>query len=94
MSDVGGSAWGAPEVTESRVFVGTAGMLNYVIPHRAAAMALDRATGRPVWQFAMQSPNVPVSRETVPYGFVGSPALGADFVYFPALDGRLYAFTR
>ena len=92
-SDVDGSAWGAPAVTNARVFVSAAGMQNYLVPHRGAAIALDRATGSRVWQFSAVPP-VSSSNETVPYGFAGGPALGPRFVYFPSLDGRVYAFDQ
>jgi len=28
------------------------------------------------------------------YGFAGSPALGDEPVYFPCIDGRVYAFKQ
>jgi outer membrane protein assembly factor BamB len=87
--DAGGSAWGQPAVTDARVFIGTVGALNYLVPHHATVLALDRKTGRPVWRHPM----LPPIDGTEVYGFAGSPALGEGLVYFPSLDGHLYAFA-
>jgi outer membrane protein assembly factor BamB len=91
--DIGGSAWGQPAVTETRIFAGAAGVLNYLVPHRATALALDRATGRPVWRHPIPPPAGAESAATA-YGFAGSPALGDELVYFPCIDGRVYAFRQ
>jgi outer membrane protein assembly factor BamB len=89
--DAGGSAWGQPAVTEARVFIGTVGALNYLAPHHATILALDRKTGRPVWRH----PLVPPTEAGVDvYGFAGSPALGEGLVFFPSLDGHVYAFAQ
>ena len=91
--DAGGSAWGQPAVTEARVFIGTVGTLNYLVPHRATLLAVDRKTGRPVWRYPL-APPAQASSEVTAYGFAGSPALGEGFVYFGGLDGHLYAFEQ
>ena len=90
-TDVGGDAWGQPVVTADRVVVSVAGGVNYPMPHRGGVVALDRRTGRPLWQFSVDRPHVSGS-EYVPYGFAGSPASGGGLVYAGALDGRVYAF--
>jgi len=87
-TDVWGWAWGEPAVTARRVLVGTAGQRGYPVPHRGAVVALDRETGRPVWQFTVEAGDV----ET--YGFTGSPAVAAGRVFFAGLDGRVYAFSE
>jgi glucose dehydrogenase len=85
-TDVHGWAWGRPAVTGDRVFVGTSSSPGYLVGHQAAALALDRATGRVVW------------REVVPpaksgtYGFTGEPAVGAGLVFFGGLDGKVRAY--
>jgi outer membrane protein assembly factor BamB len=91
--DVGGSAWAQPAVSESRVYIGTVGVLNYLVPHHATVLALDRKTGRPAWRHPVAPPAI-VKSETIPYGFAGSPSLGDGFVYFPSLDGHVYAFAE
>ena len=92
-TDVGGSAWGEPAVTNDHVLVGAVGVVNYMPAHQGGAMALDRQTGRLVWRFAIDPPNGPTQSGLVPYGFAGSPAIGTRLVYFGGLDGRVYAFT-
>jgi outer membrane protein assembly factor BamB len=87
-ADVWGWAWGQPAVTEKRVYIGTCAMPGYPAPHRGLAVAVDRATGRPLWSFG-----VPAPKEGT-YGFAGSPATGSGKVYFAGLDGRVYAFEE
>jgi outer membrane protein assembly factor BamB len=87
-ADVWGWAWGQPAVTEERVFIGTAGQRGYPAPHRGAAMALDRATGRALWQFVLEP------KDAGTYGFTGSPAVAEGLVFFAGLDGRVHAFRQ
>src|SRR4030095_7204976 len=69
-TDVHGWAWGQPAVSADRVYIGTVGTGGATPPHRGLALAADRASGRPVWQFP-----VPAAAKGS-YGFAGSPALG------------------
>jgi outer membrane protein assembly factor BamB len=87
--DVLGRALGRPAVSEDRVYVGTSGVPNYLSDLRGAVIAMDRGTGRPIWQFVPEP-----STGEGPYGFPGSPALGADLVFVTGLDGRVYAFAK
>ena len=87
-TDAGGWAWGQPAVTADRVYIGTVGTKNYMVEHLGAALAVDRATGRPVWRHPAPA------ADDRPYGFGGSPAAGGGRVFFPSLDGRLYAFAE
>lgn len=87
-TDVFGWAWGQPAVTETRVYLGTCGMGDYLAPHRGGVVAMDRASGRPVWRFA------PDKTDAKTYGFPGSPATGAGRVFFTDLEGRVYAFAE
>jgi outer membrane protein assembly factor BamB len=93
-TDVGGSAWAQPLVTEAAVYEGTVGTLNYLVDHRALMIAVDRRNGRPVWQYPVQAPPNASPRELTPYGFAGSPALAGNVVVVGGLDGRVYAFNR
>ena len=85
-SDVFGAAWGTPILTDQLVFVGTRGQANAA--HAAAALALDRATGRIVWRFPVATPAGAAFS-----GFAGSPAATRGLVVFGAVDGRVYAFA-
>jgi outer membrane protein assembly factor BamB len=87
-ADVFGWAWGQPAVTGDRVFAGTASQAGYLAGHRGMVVALDRATGRPVWHY----PAVPAP--TGAYGFPGSPAVGEGLVFVTGLDGTVYAFPQ
>jgi outer membrane protein assembly factor BamB len=87
-ADVYGWAWGQPAVTDARVFAGTASRKGYLAGHRGGVVALDRATGRPVWHYAVEAP------ESGAFGFPGSPAVGAGLVFVTGLDGRVYAFRQ
>jgi ketosteroid isomerase-like protein len=85
-ADVFGITWGQPAVTGRRVFAGVQGS-HGLVEHAAGAFALDRASGRVLWQFPVAEP-VP----SKPWGFAGSPAVGAGRVFLAGLDGKLYAF--
>jgi outer membrane protein assembly factor BamB len=92
-TDTGGSAWGQPAVTDKRVFIGIAGTLNYLVAHRGSILAVDRATGLPIWRFAVAAPTTATSELTA-YGFAASPAIGEGLVFFASLDGRVLAFVQ
>lgn len=91
--DVGGWAWGRPAVTEKRVFIGAIGAQKYTSDHHGAALAVDRATGRPAWRYPADPPSA-APAELTTYGFAASPALGDKLVYFAGLDGRVRAFLQ
>jgi outer membrane protein assembly factor BamB len=91
---VAGSAWGEPAVTATRVYEGTTGVLNYVPPHRAELIALDRHNGRPVWRFDSPTPAAAGRKDVVPFGFSGSPALLNGRVYIGSIEGSVYAFAQ
>jgi outer membrane protein assembly factor BamB len=85
-ADVFGWAWGQPAVTDDRVYAATSSQAGYPAGHKAGVMALDRASGRVAWRYEAKP------AEKGAFGFPGSPALGAGFVYVTGLDGRIYAF--
>jgi outer membrane protein assembly factor BamB len=87
-ADVFGWAWGQPAVTDTRVYAGTASQKDYLAGHQGLVVALDRATGRPVWHYVAE----PSAKG--PYGFPGSPAVGEGLVFVTGLDGRVYAFAQ
>jgi outer membrane protein assembly factor BamB len=87
-TDVHGWAWGQPAVTAERVFVGTSSTRGYLAAHEGGMMAVDRVSGRPVWRYALAPPSAG------PFGFPGSPAVGAGRVFVTGLDGRVYAFAQ
>jgi outer membrane protein assembly factor BamB len=87
-TDVYGWAWGQPAVTAERVFVGTSSTRGYLAAHEGGVMAVDRASGHPVWRYAVEPPS------TGPFGFPGSPAVGGGRVFATGIDGRVYAFGQ
>jgi outer membrane protein assembly factor BamB len=88
-TDVWGWAWGQPAVTDRRVYMGTSALGGYMVGHRARIMAVDRATGAPVWRHL-----APPAGDEKAYGFTGSAAVGAGRVYLAGLDGKVYAFAE
>jgi outer membrane protein assembly factor BamB len=85
--NTGGSPWPTPAVTDKRLYAGAVGITGYFIDHRGAFFSLDRASGKPVWQFAL-APN-----EASPtWGVAASPVVDHGRVFFGGLDGTLYAF--
>jgi outer membrane protein assembly factor BamB len=93
-TDVRGSAWSQPAVTATRVYEAVAGVTNYIAPHEGRIVALDRTTGRPVWQFAAAPPPASTDRKPLAFGFAGSVAVNDDAVFAGGLDGKLYAFDK
>jgi hypothetical protein len=88
-ADVHGWAWGQPAVTDDRAFVGTAALRGYQNDvHRGGVVALDRATGRAVWRYALEPPTEGA------WGFPGSPAVSAGHVFVTGVDGRVLAFVQ
>jgi len=86
---VHGWAWGQPAVTEARVFVGTFADPHYVVKHQGGLLAVDRATGKPVWRYPLEEP-----ADGRAYGFPAAPAVGEGLVFVGGVDGRVYAFPQ
>jgi outer membrane protein assembly factor BamB len=87
-ADVQGWSWGQPAVTGARVYAGTSSQVGYLARHAGGVLALDRATGAVAWRYPAPAP------ASGPYGFPGSPALGAGLVFVGGLDGRLVALRQ
>jgi outer membrane protein assembly factor BamB len=87
--DTNGSPWSTPAVTRKQVYIGAAGVMNYFIDHRGGFFAVDRATGKEVWQYPM-----PVIPNSSTYGVASSPAVQDGLVFFGGLDGVFYAFAE
>jgi outer membrane protein assembly factor BamB len=85
----GGWPWGEPAVAGGRVFIGSAGDAEYMVKHEGSFIAVDRATGRMAWRFA-----VPPPAGKGQSGFVGSAAAADGRVFVGGLDGRVYAFAQ
>lgn len=87
-ADVHGYAWGTPALDGDRLYVGTRGEAG-PIPHRAHALALDRATGKVLWQHSITGSNA-----QAPQGIAGSAVVvrSASRVVMAAVDGRVRAF--
>ncbi len=88
-TDVFGWAWGRPAVVNARTYVATSGNSSYSAAHRASVVALDRTTGRPVWQFVANTDDLPGV-----FGFPGTLAVGEGLVFAAGLDGRVYALRQ
>ena len=91
--DVWGSAWAQPAVSETTVYEGTAGATNYLIDHRATLLAVDRQTGKPIWQYRLEAPTSG-AQDMVGYGFASAAALAGDLVVVGSIDGRVRAFHK
>jgi len=92
-SDVLGSAWAQPIVTESMVYQAVAGVTHYIAPHRGAIVALDRRSGRPQWWYPADEPRVSATASAA-YGFVGAVAVDGDRIFAGGVNGRVHAFAR
>ena len=86
-TNVDGSAWSTPAVTDKHVYIGVVGVSPYFIEHHGGFLAVDRTTGNIVWRFPMTA--IPGS---VDYGVASSPAVDQGMVFFGGLDGTFYAF--
>lgn len=86
-TDIHGISWGRPAVTDDRVFVAVRHSPS-IGPHEAHLLALDRASGEPVWRYPCERPEGATHR-----GFGASPAVWRDQVFVGGLDGNVYAFA-
>jgi len=86
--DTGGSAWAQPAVTGERVFLGTVGVANYLVDHRATFWAVDRETGTPIWKY---EPTPSADGSSI-WGFPAAAVVVGGKVLVGGLDGRLLAF--
>jgi outer membrane protein assembly factor BamB len=86
--DVMGWAWGQPAASDTRVYIGTAGMAKYPVRHQPGVLGVDRATGHVVWRYHSEAP------ADGTYGFPASPALIGDLVVIGGVDGKVYAFSQ
>jgi outer membrane protein assembly factor BamB len=87
-TDVRGACWGSPLVTTDRVFIGAIAqnIPGTAIEHTGGLCALDRETGRIVWQLLAPKPG-----EGEFGGYAGSLALAGDNVIAAGFDGNLVA---
>lgn len=86
-TDVFGSSWGRPLVTEKFIYAALCAEEPYMIRHQGGLAALDRTTGKLVWRVAMPNP-----AGTYSWGFTGSPARAGNLLLVGGLNGTLYAF--
>ena len=90
-SDVGGWVLQRPLVTARNIYVGVSGARRASpiwLPQASALTALDRATGRVLWQWSL-----PDAAGTFLHGFVAAPVGLSGYVLIGGVDGTLYAFT-
>lgn len=88
-TNVNGSPWTTPAVTQSTVYTGVFGNANYGIDHHGGFYAIDRLTGDEKWRFTWKK--LP---ETDIYGVTSSPAAANGMVFFGGLDGLIYGFQE
>lgn len=89
-TDVGGWVFHRPAVTPSAVYVGVSGARrssSIWLPQASALIALDRLTGRVLWQWSM-----PELSGAFLHGFVAAPVIAGDTLLIGGVDGTLYAF--
>jgi len=84
--DVYGSAWATPLVVGDTVWMGVAGVKDYMIRHEASLVALERRTGRIKWRRVM------APGENAMYGIAGSLASSGGKLFAAGLDGTLAAY--
>lgn len=85
-ADVGGSVWSAPAVAAELVVVGVVGVPDYIVEHRGALVALDRASGAVRWWVES------ARSEGGLWGYGASPAAGSGLIFAADLGGRVQAF--
>lgn len=88
-TNIDGSPWTTPAVTQTTVYTGGFGNANYGIDHRGGFYAVDRLTGNEKWRFIWEK--LP---ETDIYGVTSSPAAANGMVFFGGLDGLIYGFQE
>lgn len=86
-TDVYGSPWGKPVVTEKYVYVSAEGNAPYPVRMLGSLTALDRQSGQIVWRWA--APELP---GVVQNGFFAGPELAGGLLIVGGMDGTVYAF--
>lgn len=86
--DTSGSAWAEPAVSGDTVFIGAAGVADYMVEHDGGFFAVDLESGRGLWHVPSERPG-----EEKLWGFTSSPAVGDGMVFAGGLDGTVYAFS-
>jgi outer membrane protein assembly factor BamB len=89
-TEVGGWVLQSPLVTDSIVYAGVSGARRTAAfwpPQASALVALDRSTGRALWQWDM--PDLPGA---FLHGFVSAPVAADGLIIIGGIDGTLYAF--
>ena len=80
-----GWAWATPAVSHEYIYIGTAGSLYYTEDMHGRFYALERESGKPVWQLKIED-----NHDQFAYGFASSPAIWQDWVFVGGLDGNMY----
>jgi outer membrane protein assembly factor BamB len=86
-TDVLGWAWPKPIVQGDLLLVSTVGATPYQMRHLGGLVAIERATGKIAWRWAM--PELP---GVWGYGFFAPPAADGTRIVVGGLDGTLYGF--
>lgn len=88
-SNLGGSPWSTPAVTQNTVYSGAFGNANYGIDHRGGFFAVDRLNGDVKWSYLWDKES-----DSTIYGVVSSPVVANGMVFFGGLDGVVYGFKE
>jgi outer membrane protein assembly factor BamB len=85
-ADVHGISWGRPALSADRVYAAVRYSPS-IEAHEANLVALDRASGEPLWRYPCDRPAGATHR-----GFAASPVVYKSHVMVGGLDGVVYAF--
>lgn len=86
-SDIYGTAWGRPVVTEQYVYASAVGYEPYQMRHVGGLTALDRRSGALLWRWT-----APRGPDTYESGFAAGPTLSGESLVVGSVTGVVYCF--
>lgn len=84
-----GWAWSTPAVNENYVFIGSSGIHDYGEKMHSRFYAINRQNGNIKWQVSVAD-----NPDGFVYGFVATPVVWKNWVFFADLEGKIYGIKE
>jgi outer membrane protein assembly factor BamB len=84
-----GWAWPTPALSDKYLYIGSSGTLNYAESMHGRFYAVNRLNGNIEWKVSVDD-----NPDVFAYGFVASPVVWDNWVFFADLDGKIYGIKE
>jgi outer membrane protein assembly factor BamB len=84
-----GWAWPTPAISNKYLYTGSSGTIGYAENMHGRFYAVNRLNGEIEWQVS-----IPDNPDVFAYGFVASPVVWNNWVFFADLDGKVYGIKE